>query len=205
MIRELAREVTEILRQRSIPIEVFADEPVGAASTTFARERAVLEHAEGPGADRFEPVRSQRSRDSHYFTRTVGYTLTIYAKSPKEGALSWEHKRRANDFLDQILIAFSDVAATRRNEFAPLGGGFVPSDDLEGSEHPGGARYVLALTFTRAVIPRTWKGELAPTATFGDGTNPSDVTIGSVTRVSYAEANTDTSAPPVGADTNCGA
>lgn len=205
MIRELAREVTAILRGQGVPIEVVVDEPVGANQTTFARERAVLEHAEGAGADRFNPVRSQRSRDLHYYTREVGYTLTIYAKSPKAGALLWEHQRRANDFLDQLLIAFTDVAALRKNEFSPVGGGFVPSDDLELSERPGGVRYVLAFTFTRAVIPRTWKGELAPTATFGDGSSPSDVTIGSVTRVSYAEANTDTSAPPVGADTNCGA
>lgn len=203
MIRELAREVNAILKSKSIPIEVLVDEPANASATTFGRERAVFEHAEGAGADRFGPVRSQRTRDMHYATRTVGYSLTIYAKSPKQGALSWEHKRRANDFLDQLIVAFTDVCAVRKNEISFLGGGFVPSTDLEGSEKPGGARYVLALQIDRAVIPRTWDGELAPTARFGDGTGGT-VSIGSTTKVSSAEANPNTSEPPPGAETNCG-
>lgn len=204
MIREIAKEVNELLEAKGVPIKVLVDEPVNESSTTFARERAVLAHADGPGADRFSGVLSQRSRDQQYFVREAGYTLTIYAKSPKSGALYFEHQRRANDFLDQLLIAFSIVAGTRRNSFVPTAGGFVASADLEGSPHPGGARYVLAFTFSRAVIPRTWDGELAPTVTFGDGSSPSDVTIKSTTKVSAAEASTDTSEPPPGATTSCG-
>ena len=202
MIREIAREVTAHLRARGVPLEVVVDESSNVGTNTFARERAVLAYAEGPASDRFGEVRSQRSRDQQYFTAQNGYVLTIYAKSPVSGALPFEHQRRARKFLTQLLIAFTDVAVIRRNSWSPTAGGFVPTVDLEASEKPGGARYVLSFTFDQGIIPCTWNDELAPTVTFGAG--PDGVSISSTTKVSSAEANADMTAPPLGATTSCG-
>lgn len=199
MIFEIAKEVTALLRARGVPYDVVVDD-APTTQATFARSRIRLDHTEGDGSDRFSAPRSQRPRDAHRFTRSQGFTLEIYAKSTKQGATPFEHKRLANNVLDQVLVAFDDVAARRKNAWSPTAGGFVPLPDFEGSEKPGGALYRLTFTFDRAVSERDFDGALEPTATFG----PGGVVLTSTTKVSLAGASADTSQPPPDAATGCG-
>lgn len=197
MIFHVAKELTAILKSRGCPYAVEVDDaPV--TQTTFARSRIFLRHTKGEGADRFGAPRSQRPRDKHRFTRTQGWTCEIVMKSPKGSAQNFEHEILAEEVLDQLIIAFDDVASRRKNAWAPIAGGFDDFPDFEGSERPGGVRYVLLLTFDRAVIERDFDGGLEPTATLPAGG------LTSTTKVSLSSDSTDTSQPPPGAATGCG-
>jgi hypothetical protein len=190
MIRELTIELQRELRKRGCPFTVLERE--ASKTTTFGRERIVLEHDEG--GDRFGPPRSQTKNPKGRFTRTIGLKLTIYAQSNKSGALEFEHRRRAEEALDQVLIALAHVAADRHNAFVPGSGRFKPADDLAGSDRHGGAVYELSFTFDRAVTERTWVGEIQPEATIGGADG---VTVTSTTKVSRPGGDED--------ETACGA
>lgn len=203
MIHDIAKEVTADLASRGVPFGLLLnDSPKGRSS--FASTRMTVEHTKGLGADRFGPVRSMRTIDKHVATKSAGYTIEIYAKSTRGGALLLEHEVLAEELCDQIVVSLRIVSSRRENALTITGAGFVEIEGFEGSEKPGGALYVITFTFDRAVFARTWKGELTPTVTFGDGSAPTDVRIGSTTKVSSSEANTDMTAPPPDATTSCG-
>lgn len=165
MIHEIGLELQAALRARKCPFTVVDRESTTTA--TFGRERIVLEH-EPNGRDTFGPVRGAHVNPKHAFTRSMAIQVTIYAQSTKAGALEWEHRRRAEKVLDQVLVCLRGIAQQRKNNFVPVGGGFVVPDDLKDSERQGGAVYVLSATFDRAVGERDWDDEIQPEVTVGE-------------------------------------
>lgn len=160
MIREIGVELQAYLRAKGFPFAVV-DGPEPTKTVTWGRERIVIEH--GDGTDSFGPPVSQSINPKVRRTRTPSYKLTIYAKSAKSGATVFEHKRRAEQVLDAVLVGMDYVARapTRRSRWNPVAGRFITPVDLEGSEIPGGAAYELAFTFDRAVMEKTWAGTAA--------------------------------------------
>jgi hypothetical protein len=100
-------------------------------------------------------------------TRKIAAKVTIYAQSPKAGAMPFEHERRAEHALDLVLVGLEVVARTRQNQWTPVRGRWVPPADLAESERFGGAVYELAFTFDRGVWVQTWAGDKRPEASLG--------------------------------------
>ena len=137
--------------------------------TTRGRERIVIEHDLQKG-DSFSNSRSQRPNPVHIYTRNIAVKITVYAQSPRSGAQDFEHRRRAEHIVDLVLVALDFIAAGDApifNVWTPNTGGFVISEDLEGSERWGGAVYEMAITISRAVRVQTWAGDIADEATLG--------------------------------------
>jgi len=198
MIHEIGVELQTKLYARGCPFRVV-DGPEAAQTTTWARERIVLERDRDSG-DRFCPARSQAKNKDQRMTRSIGVKLTIYAQSVSSGALQFEHERRVDHVLDQVLVAIEEIAIARKNAWALGGGKFVQPDDIEKSDAPGGAAYELKFTFDRAVNVQTFAGEKRPEATIGAGG------ITSTTKVSRAHADDDNdpNTVPANAETSCG-
>jgi len=193
LIYDLAREVDAIIRAQGSPLGcVFGPERTDGNA---ARERVVLEHSP-TGGDVFGPATSQHINPKSRFTRSVACQLRIYARSPLSGAAVQDHRRRAETVLDLVLVALDTrLRGTRRNAWTPDRGGFVSTDDLDGSQTWSGAVYELAFTVDRAVLAQTFTAGIAPESTLGEG----GVTITSTTSVGLVNGPAGT--PP---ETACG-
>lgn len=198
MIHELGVELQAALVALGCPLPVV-DGPENTKSTTYARERIVLEHDEK--GDSFGPVRTQHRNPKSRMTRIMGVKATIYAKHPYAGALEFEHRRRANHALDLVLVALGNAAAARHNVYTPTAGRFITPEDLAGSERVQGAAYELTFTIDRAVEARTWAGAAGEEVTVIEGM------ITSTTKVSGNAADDDDNPynVPASAETACGA
>lgn len=166
MIHEIAVELQVSLLARGCPLPVV-EGPENTKSTTYARERVVLEHDDA--GDTFGPVKSQHKNPKARMTRNMSCKATIYAKHPFAGALEFEHRRRAEHALDLLLVALGDVCSARRNVYTPTGGKFVVPEDLTGSERAQGAAYELKFVVDRSVLARTWAGAEGEEVTITDG------------------------------------
>lgn len=198
MMHELGVELAVRLAVSGTPVAVV-DGPEQTKTSTWGRERIVIERS---GSDSFSSARSQHINPKHRRTRTVGGKITIYAQSPVSGATNFEHERRAEAILDQVLVAMDYVAAVRKNAWTPTGGEFVTPEDIKESDRRGGAVYELRFTFDRAVMARTWANANRPEFTFGAGS------LQSTTQVSMAHGADDDNDPntvPATAETACGA
>lgn len=198
MIHEIGVELAARLVVSGTPFPVV-DGPESTKTATWGRERIVIERS---GGDSFSAARSQHINPKHRRTRNIGGKITIYAQSPLSGATNFEHERRAEAVLDQVLVALDYVAAVRKNSWTPTGGEFVAPEDIKDSERRGGAVYELRFTFERAVMARTWANANRPEFTFGAGT------LSSTTKVSMAHGADDDNDPntvPATAETACGA
>lgn len=194
MMHEIGVELAARFAATKTPIPVV-DGPEQTKTATWGRERVVIERS---GSDSFDASRSQHINPKHRRTRTVGGKITIYAQSPLSGATNFEHERRAEAILDQVLVGLDYVAAARKNRWSPSRGQFVAPEHIKESERRGGAVYELQFTFDRAVIDRTWANEIRPEFTLGAGK------LTSTTRVSMGPFD-QTNAPPDTAETACGA
>lgn len=163
MIREIGVELSAKLKERGVPFVVEIG-PEKTATASYAIERIVIGH-DRDGADRFLPVRSQHPNPKHHSTRSMACVITIYAKSPRAGALQWEHDRRANDALDQVIVALDEIAQTRKNAWQLASGRFVTPDNFKDSDQAAGAVYELKFFFERGVRAQTWRGEARPEIT----------------------------------------
>jgi hypothetical protein len=163
MIHEIAIELKAKLLARKCPIEVI-DGPEATTTTTFGRERIVLER---DGGDKFGPVRGTHVNKKHRMTRVQSAKITIYAQAVAVGAMQFEHERRAEHVLDLVLVALHEVLSLRRNAYAITGGKFIAPVNLSASEKPAGAVYELAFTVDRPVMEQTWAGAARPEATIG--------------------------------------
>lgn len=173
MLHEIGVQLQAALNAKSCSFRVV-DGPEIRKTTTFARERIVLEHDMSAG-DTFAPRHRADVNPRTRMVRNMGAKLTIYAQHPAPGSAYWEHKRRAEHVLDLTLIALDVIAKERQNIFAPKSGKFVFPDDLEKSETPGGAVYEFFFTFDRGVADRKWDGTALPTAVISavaPGTGP---------------------------------
>lgn len=161
MIHDIGADLATQLSANNCPFPVV-DGPEFRPTTTFARERVVIEHDMHAG-DSFGPRRRADRNPRTRMTRLTGVKVTIYAQAPNKGAMYWEHIYRAEHVLDMVLIAIDVIAKERQNLVVFKSGKFVIPDDLAKSETPGGAVYELLFTFDRGVADRTWTGAALPT------------------------------------------
>lgn len=162
MIHEVGVDLGTQLAGQGCPFIVI-DGPEFRKTSTFARERIVIEH--DPAGDAFIPPRIASPNPRVTYTRLTGVKITIYAQCPSKGAFYFEHIRRAELVLDMVLVALYKIAKIRANVVAFKSGKFVQPDDFKEGETPGGAVYELLFTFDRGVADRTWAGASLPTAT----------------------------------------
>lgn len=179
MLHEIGVELGFALAAQGCPLKVI-DGPEPTKTTTFARERIVLEHDDG---DSFGPTRSQHRNPKFRMVRSVAAKITIHAQSAADGATAWEHRRRAEHVLDLVLVALEKVVVARKNGWTPKGGGFVRADDLQKSEVAGGAVYELTFTVERGVYEQKWNGDVRPQV--------SGVTITGTDRITLANGPSD--------------
>lgn len=165
MLREVAKELTARLASQGCRIEVLVG-PEATKTTTPARERIVIQH---DGSDTFGAGFGVQRNPKTPITRTVSAKATIYAKSESAQATPWEHERRAEAILDQVLTGLRYVCALRKQWVEFRGGAFTTAQDLEGSEVRAGAVYELTFAVSRGVMDRKFDGAAAPQATIGPG------------------------------------
>lgn len=161
MIHEVGVQISQTFATKGCPFVVI-DGPEFRKTTTFARERVVIEH--DPSGDSFVPRHQTDRNPRTRLTRNTGVKVTIYAQNPRAGAIYWEHVRRAEHVLDMVLIAIDLIAKARQNIAVFRSGKFVYPVDLKESETPGGAVYELYLTLDRGVADRNWDFTAQPTA-----------------------------------------
>jgi len=190
MIREIAAELQVILRTQKCPVPVF-EGPEPTETTTWGRERVVIEH-DVNGRDSFIGPRSQGLNPRLAQVRIQALTATIYVQSAKAGARVFEHRRRANAVLDQIVAGLLDIGALRRNDVVFTGGKFFTPKDLEGTDVPGGAAYELTFTFERGITKANFVDAKQPEALPGQYGVANSTQVGSDSTV-------------VGIETSCGA
>ena len=195
MIHEIGVEINALLAARGCPLRVV-DGPEAAKTTTFGRERIVLEYA---GTDSFSAPKTSTMNPKQRFTRSMAMTATVYAKDPRTGALEFEHRRRCDQVVDMLLVAIHDVAYTRKNLFEIKGGEYFIADDLNKSETIGGASYRLSFTFDRGITARvSWATEKAAEHPLASG----EVT--GTTKVYLVDDDSDLTTIPSNAETGCG-
>lgn len=187
MIHEVGVDLGTYLKSKGCPFKVI-DGPEFRPTTTFARERIVIEH--DPAGDSFGARRQADKNPRTWMTRNTGVKITIYAKHPNTGSTYWEHIRRAEQVLDQVLVGINVVAKQRANLCTFKSGKFVLPPDLKDSETPGGAVYELLLTFDRGVAERNWDMSADPTAEVGDGFIKSTTVVSGVTEDGGASSET---------------
>lgn len=172
MIHEIGVELNAALGAKGCPFGVI-DGPEFRETTTFGRERIVIEH--DPAGDSYTPRQQTDTNPRTRRTRNIGVKVTIFAQNPSKGSQYFEHVRRAEHVLDMVLIALDVIVVARRNRVSFKSGKFVYPADLKDSETPGGAKYELLLTIDRGVADRTWAGAALPTvvvSAVAPGTGP---------------------------------
>jgi hypothetical protein len=168
MIYELARELRTALAKRKCPLSVV-DGDEATRTTTFARERVVIEFDEDVG-DSFGATVGLGGRAHQVrFTVESGIKITIYAQSSSAGAKPFEHRNRAIKARDAVMVSLEEVARARVNRVQFTSGRFVRPEDLAASETIGGAVYELKCAIQRSVMDSSWDGEQTPTFEIVDG------------------------------------
>ncbi len=175
MIHEIGRDLQADLETKGVPFDVI-DGPEPTETTTWGRERIVIEFA--PGGDKFGAVISQHINPKQRHTFTPAAKITIYAQSKKAGAKLFEHHRRAHAVLRQVLVSLSQVFAVRKNPWRPVSGGFITPPNMDKSKSAGGAVYELAFTFDTGVPDLTWAQAAKPEFTLADGSMTSRTNVG---------------------------
>jgi hypothetical protein len=175
MLHEIAVQLGQHLQYEGCPIPVI-DGPEFRPTTTFARERIVIEH--DLKGDAFVSRHRADVNPRTRLTRNMAAKATLYCKSTRPGAIYWEHVRRVEHLLDLVIISLDVIAKERQNLIQFKSGSFLYPEDFK-SETPGGAVYELLFSFDRGVVHRTWLFGIGPTATVvaTTGTEPGQVTI----------------------------
>lgn len=194
MLHEIGKELGAFLASKGVPFVVI-DGPERTGTTTFARERIVIEH-DVEGGDEFGNVLSQRPNPQQKAVRIFGAKITIYAQAPASGAQTYEHRRRAEHVLDSVLVGLDAVVRGRKNTLKLKSGRFdpKPTADLAKSEVANGAVYELKFSVDRGVRDVTWAGAAHAETPLG----PGGVTVASETKVSRPGEL------PADAETACG-
>ncbi len=175
MIHEIGRELEAKLLAKGCTFKVVDRE---AFTPTAWRNVIVIDET----GDTYSPPTSQSRNAKRYFDANVGATLTIFAKSAASGAAEFEHRRVARRVADLALVALRTIRAERNIGLTIGAGGFVPIEDLAGSEVRGGTVYRLAFTVARGVLDLTWAGSAAAEFTFAADSisNTTEVSLASV-------------------------
>lgn len=167
---------------RGVPFDVVDGPEPRPSAGTFGRERIVIERDTSDG---FIPGRGTKQNPARAaWFREVGCILRIFVRSPRAGAMSFEHYERAEHVLDHAIVALDEVVRGDRQEMLTLtGGGFVELADMAPSERVGGVVYELRFVVERGVYAETWAGEARPEAVIGGAegvaitTNPRRVSV----------------------------
>jgi hypothetical protein len=199
MLHEIGRELGAVLAANGCPF-VVVDGPEQVTAATWGRRRIVIEH--DAGGDSFSAPRNATRNPRIYQVRNIGVKLTIYAQSTATGARPFEHRRLAEQVLDQVVVALTDIAAVRRNAVKFTGGKFIQPADLDKSEFPPGVAYELTFTFDRGITGVTWAGAAEPETTITPGRVKS---ITKVSRVGTPDNDNNPNTPPPTAEIACGA
>lgn len=192
MIYEVCREIESYLHAHKCPLDVVYG-PEQTKQVGWARERIVIENDFG-GSDKFPGPRSQNLNPPLTTVRVQALKATIYARSCVPGVQPFEHRRRADLILDQLLCAIRFVACNRKNGYDWTGGSFFVPDDVAEADVHGGAAYELTFTIERGVTEANFKGEIQPEAAQGQW--------GITSKTKVSEPGT---AGPGPNDTACGA
>jgi len=145
-------------------------------TTTFGRERIVLEHAVG-AKDSFGAPRGLHVNAKHRHTVTDNYKLTIYVRSAASGAKPFEHRERARAVREVVVAGLDYVAATRKNRWSPQSGSLITPPDLAATELPGGAVYELLFTYETPIRVVTFANAARPEGDIGAITSTTEVAI----------------------------
>jgi hypothetical protein len=192
MIHEIAVALAENLRSRGLGIPVV-DGPEPTETTTFGRERVVLEYSEDDGDTFGPPVPHQNPRA--VFERFIGVRLRIYTQSVHANALQFEHFVKGDRLVDMVLSGLDRVIRSRRYQWTVGRGRYTRPADLDGSPVLGGVVYELIFSVQRSVREVDWDGSANPELSVtGD-------LINSKTMVSLGD---DNGTPPPTAEMSCG-
>ncbi len=155
MIHEIGVELQAFFVSRGAGGFPVIDGPEIRGTSTYSRERVVLEH-DMEGGDTY----GSRLRADHNprtrLTRDVGYKVTVYAQYPRKGAIYWEHKQRAEKVMDMVQVGLDRIVKARQNIIQFRSSKFEFPPDLKDGETPGGAVYVMYCTIDRGVADRMW-------------------------------------------------
>ena len=197
-IHDVGVALQAYLRSQSCPIEVV-DGPERTKTTTFGRERIVIEHASS-GKASFDGPRGLHTNAKHAYTAIDPYKITIYAQSKRAGAREFEHRTRALLIREVVLAGLRYVAAVNKNRVNPKDGNFATPEDLAKTEANGGAVYELTITYELPIRVVTFAGEALPEATLAHMTSKT-----MVSRTGAADDDNNHNTPPLTSETACGA
>lgn len=165
MIHEIMIETQARLRAQGCPIECVDGPPWG--ETSWSGERIVFTLDDG--GDSFETVRGGHVNPKQVTVRMMAFTVRIYAQAKKAGAMFFEHTRRADAILDQVLVALSEACQVRKQPVQFRGGKWLPIKDLEKSTVFAGAVYELSAVVPRGVTKKDWDGDALEEITITEG------------------------------------
>lgn len=188
---DIAAELRPALLAKKCPFLVVVAPERTPKTATWGNERVVVGYANG---DKFDFVRSQHINPKQVATMALGLTVTIYAKSPKAGALPVEHQERAQSVARLVVPALARILRSQHTPPTFVGGAYSTPDDLAAGDAPGGAVYTIALTVLTGMPDADWTGAAADE--FVIGANG----MTSTTKVSLAGASDDAAG-----ETACGA
>lgn len=196
-IHDVGIALQTYLRANGCPLAVV-DGPEGKKTTTWGRERIVIEHSEDKAS--FDGPRGLHVNAKHAYTAIDPYKITIYVRSAKAGANDFEHRSRAILVRESVIAGLRYVASANRNRFRPISGGFVVPDDLAKSESQGGAVYELAFTYELPIRVVSFQGEASPE---GSITSFNNRTL--VAKTGETDNDNNPNTPPITSNVACGA
>ena len=154
MIRQMSRELTELLIARKYPLHV----EFGPERTTRDAPYAsvIVVERDLAASDSFEPPRGAHTNPRKKSARYLSAVATIYASSALAGAMPGEHEDLAEIYIDAFLTALSDWAILAIHEECQITDGryVVP----EGFEAWPGVVYQLKFRVPRGVYKRDYDG-----------------------------------------------
>jgi hypothetical protein len=167
MLYEIAKELREELRARSVPFPVVYG-PERTASTSITQNRIVVEF-DPEGSERYTATRATRDNPKVRGIVEEPMRATIYAQSTLPGAAVQDHQRLAFKVRDQYVIALEKVLRTRKVVWdgTQLAGRFMPPEAMGIPETWHGVALAVFYPVPRAIEERSWEGEALEEATFG--------------------------------------
>lgn len=186
MIHEILVELRASLIANGCPIPLV-DGPEKGAANVVPRERIVI------GRDFGEPepcvaAKGTGRNPRHILDRHLQAKVTIYAQEPRAGATHFEHLRRCDAIVDEVVFGLVKVLTARKNSGFRIGAGrLVEVVDAKGSELPNFVVYELPFSVPRAVEGSTWAGVAGTEVSMG---GVGGVTVANRTQVSSSGDDT---------------
>jgi hypothetical protein len=153
----VVRQLDAAMVAKKSPFRVFYG-PERMASAGGGVTRIVIDDA-GPGADTSSPVTATRAQHN-VGQFDCGFTVTVYARSPKSGARVQDHRNLARRLFKVAFGQLNIIAKgiPSRGINPSWSGGFIVPDDLAGTEVHGFAVYQATLSIPDGIadLETTW-------------------------------------------------